>query len=335
MKRVVVTGGAGFIGSHVAEALLSRGCEVLIVDDLSTGLKQNVADIEKSSGKSAQTVYGDISSQNVQQSILEFKPEFIFHLAAQANVRRSVEEPDFDASSNVIGVIRLLETSRRVPVKGIIFSSTGGAIYGEQESFPADEQHRTSPECPYGVSKRAGELYLEYYARTFNFPAVVLRYANVFGPRQNPEGEAGVVAIFADRLMQGGDLVVYGDGGQTRDFVHVSDVVQANILAAEALDSGKLKPERNFTIFNVGCAKEISVNQVVDAMRVAWSESASIADAGASQLVVTNAPPRLGEQRRSVVDTRKIERELGWRAKIGFEQGLISTIRTIRGSNSK
>ena len=328
MKRAIVTGGAGFIGSHVTEGLLGAGWSVAIIDDLSTGRRENVAEITKNTGKQVEALYADIGSQNATDLIAHFRPDIIFHLAAQANVRRSVAEPGFDATTNILGTINLLEAARQVSAKGFIFSSTGGAVYGEQETFPADEQHRTTPECPYGVSKRAGELYLEYYARTFGFTGVALRYANVYGPRQNPKGEAGVVAVFTDRLIKGEKLVVNGDGGQTRDFVHVADVVAANIAVANALLAGTLKLDRNFTVFNIGTSRETSVNEIVAAIRNLWADGA-IGKPG-QELEVGNGPALLGEQRRSVVDTSKIRSQLGWEPKVEFGQGLAGTIKSFQ-----
>jgi UDP-glucose 4-epimerase len=330
MTRAVVTGGAGFIGSHVTEGLLRQGYSVLVLDDLSTGRRENLAAVQDAAGKTVETVFDDINSAACDKAFREFRPEIVFHLAAQANVRRSVEEPDFDATTNVLGTIRLLEAAKDAAVKGFIFSSTGGAIYGEQESFPADENHRTTPECPYGVSKRAGELYVEYYARTFGFQGAALRYGNVFGPRQNPKGEAGVVAIFTDRLLQGQELIVNGDGEQTRDFVFVEDVVQANLLTAREILNGALHSERNFTVFNVGTGRETSVNDVVRAMKQACREIAADSAEKVPEIVVQHAPARLGEQRRSVIDTKKIERALGWKVRTGFEEGLSATIRSYR-----
>lgn len=329
MTRAVVTGGAGFIGSHVAERLLREGWDVRIIDDLSTGLKSNVEEVKQSTGKALEGFFGDINADGATELILSFKPDFIFHLAAQANVRRSVAEPIFDATTNILGTIRLLEAARQVGVKGFIFSSTGGAVYGEQETFPADETHRTAPECPYGASKRAGELYLEYYARTFNFSGVALRYANVYGPRQNPKGEAGVVAVFTDRLLKGQDLTVNGDGEQTRDFVHVFDVVAANYGAAKALLEQKLKLQANYSVFNVGTSGETSVNDIVSALKVAWRETGT-AKGERSEFIVKNGPALPGEQRRSVVDTTKIRRELGWAPQVKFADGLLATIESFR-----
>lgn len=328
MSRALVTGGAGFIGSHVAEGLLRSGYDVCIVDDCSTGVAENIPEIERATGKTVQFVRSEIGSRETFTTILEFKPDLIFHLAAQANVRKSVEDPAFDATTNVLGTINLLEAGRRAGVKGFIFSSTGGAIYGEQETFPADELHRTTPECPYGVSKRAGELYVEYYARIFDFSAVVLRYANVFGPRQNPEGEAGVVAVFTERLLAGKGLVVNGDGEQTRDFVYVGDVVKANLLTGKAILDGKLRLDRNYTVFNVGTGVETSVNDVVRALRSVWTETSGPTDSKVFEVV--NGPAKLGEQRRSVVDTAKIKKELGWNADVGFQEGMLATIRSFR-----
>ncbi len=326
VKRAVVTGGAGFIGSHVVLGLLKQGYEVCIIDNCSTGLKSNLGIIEKESGKKVDACFTNIESPEAKAKIVSFKPQLIFHLAAQANVRKSVADPIFDATTNILGTINLLEGAREAGVTGFVFSSTGGAIYGEQEHFPADESHRTTPECPYGVSKRAGEVYLEYYARSHGIRALSLRYANVFGPRQNPKGEAGVVAVFTDRLLAGEQLVVNGDGEQTRDFVFVDDVVKANLLGGQSLLDGKQGV--HFDIFNVGRSEEISVNDVVRGLRTVWRETAG--EEGDKDFTVTFGAAMPGEQRRSVVDTTKIQRELGWKSDVGFEEGLLLTIRSFR-----
>ncbi|MFN8389698.1 MAG: SDR family NAD(P)-dependent oxidoreductase [Bdellovibrionota bacterium] len=329
MKKAVVTGGAGFIGSHLAESLLREGTKVLIIDDLSTGQQKNVDEIARLTGNTPEFLRADLNDDAAFDAICDFQPEILFHVAAQANVRLSVEKPAFDATTNILGTIRLLQASEKAKVKGFIFSSTGGAIYGEQLSFPATEDHRTAPECPYGVSKRAAELYIEYYARVAGFAGIALRYGNVFGPRQNPKGEAGVVAIFTDRLMKGQELVVNGDGEQTRDFIYVGDVVSANVLAAKAVLSSKLKLDRNFSVFNVGRGKEASVNDVARAIQTAWRETAPRGEEVAPTRVV-NGPSLPGEQRRSVIDNSKIARELGWKSQMGFEEGLVETVRSFR-----
>ena len=203
MKRALVTGGAGFIGSHIVDALLDHGAEVLVVDNLSTGSEKNIASArERYAGRFELRVL-DIRSDQAASAITDFKPETIFHLAAQISVRRSVAEPVYDSTVNVAGTVNMLESARIAGTKTFVFASTGGAIYGEQEQFPADERHRTEPECPYGVGKRSAELFMEYFSRSSGIGATALRFANVYGPRQNSKGEAGVVAIFSERLIAG------------------------------------------------------------------------------------------------------------------------------------
>lgn len=319
--RAVVTGGAGFIGSHVVDALLERGADVLVVDDFSTGRAENLRAAE-TSGR-VRVARADICHSDAAAEIVSFKPDVVFHLAAQMNVRRSVAEPSFDAEKNVLGTVNLLESARKAGVHKFIFASTGGAIYGEQEQFPAPEEHRVQAECPYGVSKRCGELYLEFFSRFYNFAGVALRFANVYGPRQNAKGEAGVVAIFSERLLSDEPLTVNGDGNQTRDFIYVGDVVAAN-LAALAIETPGL------TVFNVGRGIETSVNQLVDAMKDSWLE---LNGGKLKRDVVVNYGPALpGEQRRSVIDPGKLQRGLGWKGRMELREGLRLTIESFRRS---
>jgi len=220
--KVLVTGGAGFIGSHVCDMFLSKGHDVLVVDDLSSGRLENL-------DPRVRFFKHDIRSPEAATLIRDEKPEAIAHLAAQMDVRRSVADPRFDADVNIGGFLNLLEAATKAGTKRVIFSSTGGAIYGEQDTFPATESHPNRPCSPYGVSKASGELYLNYYRQEHKLSYAALRYANVYGPRQNPHGEAGVVAIFCDRLLKGQTCTIYGDGGQTRDFVYVGDVAPSMI----------------------------------------------------------------------------------------------------------
>ena len=264
MKRALVTGGAGFIGSHIVEALLDLGSDVLVIDNLSTGSERNIAAAKARYGAKFELRVLDIRTEEAAAAVVEFKPEVIFHLAAQISVRRSVAEPMYDSTVNVAGTVNMLEAARVAGTQKFIFASTGGAIYGEQEYFPADERHRTEPECPYGVSKRSAELFMEYFARANGIGAVALRFANVYGPRQNSKGEAGVVAIFSEKLIAGQPLNINGDGMQTRDFVHVHDVMRANLLAAEKAVVGR------FEMYNVGTGKEHTVVDLVKAMQRGW-----------------------------------------------------------------
>jgi len=270
--NLLVTGGAGFIGSNLADALIDDGNNVTIIDDLSTGRKENIP------GK-AEFHKLDISSPVVDKIFERGKFDQVFHLAAQMDVRKSVQNPIFDAGVNILGGINLLQASVKHGLKKFVFSSTGGAVYGEQEYFPADENHPLNPISPYGVSKMTLEKYLYYYWSEFKLPYVSLRYANVYGPRQNEKGEAGVVAIFCSRLLKGEQAVVNGDGLQTRDFVYVDDVVKSNLLAKGYDKNG---------CFNVGTSKETDVNTVYDKIRKAT---------GSSQQRV-NGPALAGEQNR-------------------------------------
>jgi UDP-glucose 4-epimerase len=290
--RAVVTGGAGFIGSHVADALVERGDEVHVLDNLSSGRRENLPE-------RARLHEGDIRS-DADAVFDEAKPDVCFHLAAQADVRVSVDRPDYDADVNVLGTIRVLEAARRYGTQ-VIFSSTGGAIYGECEE-PAREDSPRRPLAPYGTSKLAGEEYLATYNRLYGTKHVSLRYGNVYGPRQDPHGEAGVVAIFMRQLAEGGDPRIFGDGKQTRDYVFVGDVVRAT-LAAVGHDG---------SVFNVGTGRETSVLELYEGIaRVAESDQKA-----------ELAPPRLGELQRSFLDPTLAERELGWRAEHELDAGL-------------
>jgi UDP-glucose 4-epimerase len=290
--RAIVTGGAGFIGSHVVDALLARGDEVHVVDDLSNGKRENVA-------AEAELTVADIR-EPLGELFDEVRPETCFHLAAQADVRVSVERPEFDADVNLIGTVRVLEAARRHETQ-IVFSSTGGAIYGEVEE-PATEEAPRRPLAPYGASKLAGEEYLGTWNRLYGTRHVTLRFGNVFGPRQDPHGEAGVVAIFFGLLAEGGRPKIFGDGSQTRDYVFAGDVARATLLGAG----------RNGGIFNVGTGKETSVVELYElCRRVAGSDTEP-----------EFAPARLGELQRSVLDRTRAERELGWRPEHELEDGL-------------
>jgi UDP-glucose 4-epimerase len=297
--RAVVTGGAGFIGSHVVEALLARGDEVTVVDDLSRGRRENVPE-------EARLVERDIR-EGLEPLFDEARPEACFHLAAQVDVRVSVERPEYDAGVNVLGTVAVLEAARRHDAQ-VVFASTGGAIYGECDG-PAPESAERRPLAPYGVSKLAGEEYLAAFGRLYGGGHVSLRYGNVYGPRQDPHGEAGVVAIFLGRLAAGETPRIFGDGTQTRDYVYAGDVARAT-LAAVGRDGG---------IFNVGTGAETSVVQLYDLCR----------RVAGSSVEAEQAPARLGELQRSVLDTALAERELGWRPKVSLEEGLRLTWESI------
>ena len=304
--RAVVTGGAGFIGSHLVDALLARGDEVWVLDNLSTGRRERVPD-------GARLVEGDIrDAEAVGAAFAEARPDACFHLAAQADVRRSVEDPAYDADVNVLGTIRVLEAARRHGAQ-VVFSSTGGAIYGECDA-PAPETAERRPISPYGTSKLAGEEYLAMERRLYGASHVALRYGNVYGPRQDPHGEAGVVAIFLGRLAAGEPFTIFGDGTQTRDYVYVGDVVRAT-LAAVGSPGG---------VLNVGTGRETSVLDLADACRAASGVDREPAFADA----------RLGELQRSVLSTALAERELGFRSEVGLPDGIARTWDSILGEGT-
>ena len=299
--RVLLTGGAGFIGSHVAVHLLSQGHEVAIVDDLSSGKLENVPE-------GARFYEMDIRS-GCDDVFEEFAPEALSHQAAQMDVRRSVAEPDFDAQVNVVGTVRLLQNCVRHGVGKVVFASTGGAVYGEQETFPATEDHPQYPISPYGVSKLAGERYLHYYRVQHGLPYISLRYANVYGPRQDPHGEAGVVAIFSGNLAEGRTSTINGSGEQTRDYVFVEDVARANALALERdVPSGA---------YNVGTAIETSVNRLYEILLEVSSKE---------EFPPQHGPAKPGEQMRSCVDPTKATRVLGWQPAVDLNTGLEKTL---------
>ena len=293
--RAVVTGGAGFIGSNLVDALLARGDEVHVLDDLSTGKRENVPG-------GAQLHAGDIRS-DADAVFDELRPEACFHFAAQPNVRVSVERPDFDADVNVLGTVRVLEAARRHGTK-LVFASTGGAIYGECDA-PATEDAPRRPLSPYGAAKLAGEEYTQTFNRLYGSAHTILRFGNVYGPRQDPHGEAGVVAIFMSRLRAGDQPQVFGDGKQTRDYVYVADAVAA---ALEAL-------KRDGGTYNVGTGKETSVLDLL----------ARIQRVAGTAVEPEFAPPRPGELQRSVLDVSRAADELGWRAVQDLDAGLTAT----------
>ena len=298
--KVLVTGGAGFIGSHVCGAFADAGYEVVALDDLSSGKPSNL-------DARVRLLPLDIRSEAAAQAIHDVRPDVVCHLAAQMDVRRSVSDPRFDADVNIVGLLNLLEACRASGVQRFVFSSTGGAIYGEQDAFPAPESHPTRPVSPYGCSKAAGELDLGYYRAQYGLSTVALRYANVYGPRQNPHGEAGVVAIFSERLLAGQPCTIFGTGEQTRDFVFGPDVARANLLAAHSDFCGAI---------NIGTGREASINEVY----------LRLADAAG-----VDAPPRYaegkpGEQLRSCVDASLAQRILGWTPTVSLEEGARLTV---------
>lgn len=306
-KRALVTGGAGFIGSHVVDALLADGWSVTVLDDLSSGKREQVP-------AAAQFVQADIRSPEAATLVRDGKFDLLCHLAAQMDVRRSVADPSFDADVNIRGALNLLEAVRASGhATRVLFASTGGAVYGDFVEPPNVETYEKNPESPYGIAKYAAELYLAYYARVHGLDYIALRFANVFGPRQDPHGEAGVVAIFCQRLIAGQALTVFGDGGQTRDYVYVGDVARAHVLAARraTIPAGRVD-ERGI---NLGTGRETSVLELAQALM----------RASGKQGTLQHAPARPGEQRRSVVSIAKAGEVLGWKPEVGLEQGLALT----------
>jgi UDP-glucose 4-epimerase len=298
--KVLLTGGAGFIGSHVADQLLACGHDVAIVDDLSSGKKENIPE--------GAVFYEQDIRDGCAEVFEEFKPDALSHQGAQMDVRRSVREPDFDADVNVLGTLRLLESCVRYGVRRVVFASTGGAVYGEQREFPALEDHLQYPISPYGVSKLAGERYLHFYHTQYGLPYTALRYANVYGPRQDPHGEAGVVAIFCGNLAAGRGSTINGSGEQTRDYVYVEDVARANVLALETdAPSGA---------YNVGTGIETSVNELYEILR----------EASGRDLQPAHGPAKQGEQLRSSVNPTAAARILGWRPETNLAAGLKRTL---------
>ena len=300
LVKILVTGGAGFIGSNAADRFIQEGHQVTIIDNLSTGVESNI-------NKKAKFYKVDIRSAVIDKIFEKTKPDVLCHHAAQIDVRKSTADPIFDAEVNIIGSLNLLNACIKHKVKKVIFASTGGAIYGEQDYFPADENHPANPLSPYGVAKLTMEKYLHFYRKTYGLEFVSLRYANVYGPRQNPFGEAGVVAIFTERLLAGKETVINGDGTQTRDFVFVEDVVESNLLALNYPKSD---------IFNIGTSIETDINSIFRLLKKTT---------GSKQKEI-HAPPKPGEQQRSVLDFSKAERLLKWRPNYSLEEGIAKTV---------
>ncbi|MBC7287942.1 MAG: SDR family NAD(P)-dependent oxidoreductase [Armatimonadetes bacterium] len=299
--KILVTGGAGFIGSHVVDLYLEAGHEVVVVDNLSTGLRENV-------NPAAKFYEADVTDQATIHAIMqEERPQVVNHHAAQVNVRWSLEDPVRDAHINVLGTVNVLEAASRAGVAKFIFISSGGAVYGEAEKVPTPEDWPPKPISHYGAGKLAGEHYCHVYYVVHSLPYVILRYANVYGPRQNPEGEAGVTAVFARMMLLGQRPRIFGDGTKTRDYVHVRDVARAN-LAALGYDGCKT--------FNIGTGRQISDRAVFDAV------AAAVGYEGEPEYVSL----RPGEVRHSAVDCSLAARELGWRAEIRFEEGVRSVV---------
>jgi UDP-glucose 4-epimerase len=307
--RTLVTGGAGFIGSNLVDALVERGDEVAVVDDMSTGRREN---LDGAVARGVELVELDIRDREAVAATVErVRPEVIFHLAAQIDVRKSVADPANDSRVNVEGTINLLLAAQASGVARVVNTSTGGAIYGEGQILPAPEDHPVAPEAPYGLSKFCAEHYCALFTRLHGLSTVSLRYGNVYGPRQDPLGEAGVIAIFCGKLLDGGRPVIFGDGRQTRDYVFVSDVVEANLRAAESDATGA---------FNVGRGVETDVLELVEVL-------AGHAD---GPFEAEHAPPRPGEVQRIFLDTSRARSELGWEARVDLGDGLDRTLASLR-----
>ncbi len=298
--KILVTGAAGFIASQIADAFISEGHTVFVLDNLATGFEHNV-------NSKATFIKKDIGDKSLSELFEKEKFDVVNHHAAQMDVRRSVVDPAFDANTNILGTINLLQNCVKTGVKKFMFASTGGAVYGEQDYFPADEKHPTSPLSPYGISKLAVEKYLFFYSNQYKLDYTILRYANIYGPRQNPFGEAGVVAIFSTRLLKGEQPTINGSGKQTRDYVFVGDVVKANLLG--------LTDEKS-DIYNVGTGKETDVNELYRMIN-------EIVGKGQEE---KHGPAAPGEQMRSVITSDKLFKKFNWRPSTPIEEGLKKTV---------
>lgn len=298
--KVLVTGGAGFIGSNIVDALVERGDDVVIVDNLCEGRRENV-------NPQARLYEISICDPELAKVFEQEKPDIVNHHAAQINLRKSVDEPLFDAQENILGSINVIVNSVRSGVRKLIYSSSGGAIYGEPDYLPADENHPVRPVSQYGVSKYCVEHYIELYARQNDLSYAILRYANIYGPRQNPFGEAGVVAIFARQMMRGERPSIFGPGNKTRDYAHVSDVVSVNILAMEQ--------DANVTC-NIGTGVETSDQEIYDAVAAALGYT--------EKPIYTEVRP--GEIQRICLDCSRAKQELGWEHKVSLKEGIASTV---------
>ncbi len=316
-KRALVTGGAGFIGSHVADLFLSEGYQVEVIDNLSSGRRENLA-------SGVRLHHLDVGSVEAAAVVREGRFDVMCHLAAQIDVRKSVLDPAWDATVNIVGSLNLLEAVRAggYPTR-VVFSSTGGAIYGDFVPIPSVEEMPKDPESPYGIAKLSVELYMACFARVHGMDTVALRYSNVYGPRQDPHGEAGVVAIFCNRILKGESLTVFGDGLQTRDYVYVGDVARANLSAATA----KLPPQRQLDTraFNIGTGRETSVVDL----------AATLQRAAGTTIPVSHAPARAGELPRSAVSNAKARDVLGWEPVMPLEEGLKKTFEYFAGAARK
>lgn len=302
--NVLVTGGAGFIGSHIVDRCVQEGHQVSVIDDLSTGKKRNV-------NRDAVFYKMDISSARVDRVFRNERPVVLVHMAAQMNVRRSTEDPRFDAQVNILGTINLLEHAVKHGVRKVVFASSGGTVYGEQEAFPASESHPLQPLSPYGISKLTCEYYLKYFEYVAGVKRVALRFANVYGPRQNPEGEAGVVAIFTQKMLRGEQPLINGNGMQTRDYVYIGDVLEAVMRCLHPEVAG---------IYNVGTGQETTVNTI-------FSELKTLTNSNCKEI---HGPAKTGELERSALDAGKLSKDTGWEPGTSLAEGLKETVQFFR-----
>lgn len=305
--KIIVTGGAGFIGSHVVDAYVGLGHEVVIIDNLSSGKREHI-------NPRARFIEADIVSKDqIREIILQERPDVINHHAAHIQVGYSVKNPQFDAQNNILGLLNIMEAAKEIPIKKVIFAATGGAMYGNKAT-PFTEDMKAEPLSPYGISKRSGELYLNYYHELYQIPYISLRYSNVYGPRQNPHGESGVIAIFAEMLHEGKAPVINGDGTNTRDYVYVTDVARANAAALDSSFVGEL---------NIGTQTEISTNEVFHKV---------VAQMGL-QVTAAHGAARPGEQTRSSLNYSKAKQVLAWEPQVNFDQGVKEVVAWYRGSS--
>lgn len=299
--KILLTGGAGFIGSHVADELIAKGNRIVIIDNLSTGFEYNI-------NPESKFIKADITDfKKIEEIFAEELPEIVYHFAAQIDVRKSVSDPLFDARTNIMGTLNLIKISNDIKVKKFIFSSTGGAIYGDTDVRPTPENHPEWPLSPYGIAKLATDKFLNYYGEVFGLKYVSLRYGNVYGPRQNPHGEAGVVAIFLNKMLNGGQPVINGDGNQTRDYIYVKDVVKANILSLENMDK--------IGIYNVGTSIELSVNDLFKEINKNFD----------NKYKEVHGPAKLGEQKTSCLNYEKIKKDMNFIPETDFGEGIKET----------
>lgn len=301
--KILITGGAGFIGSNLVDECVKRGWDVIIVDNLSSGKKENI-------NNKAKFYQVDITDfEKLKDIFKKEKPEVVDHHAAQIDVRKSVVSPQYDANINILGSLNLLQLSIEYKVKKFIFASSGGTIYGEcKDKKPPKESNIPLPECPYGCAKAAVELYMRYYNKVYGLSTISLRYANVYGPRQDPLGEAGVIAIFINRMLKNEDVFIFGDGNQMRDFVYVEDVVDANIKS--------IMSKKDFAIYNVGTSKAVSINDIFKNLKKLLNYNKS----------PIYKPPRKGEIFKSYLNISLIKKELNWQPKTSLQEGLKEVI---------